>query len=158
MAKEKPKVVEGELPDLPETEDFALDMTTAKVFEPLPERKPFLMAVSKWAYGTTPNGRKVDYEFTIVEPEELKNRKVMESVSLENEFTLGRYQTILLALGFPEAYVKSKAHKPPKPDEVVGLQATIWCRTRKSDTYGDRSNMARIRPAAAYKEAAAATF
>jgi len=156
MAKDKPKVAEDELPELPETEDFSVDMSQAKVFEPLPEKKPYLMAVSKWAYGSTPNGRKVDYEFTIVDPEEFKNRKVQESVSLENEFTLGRYQTILLALGFPETYVKSKTHKPPKSEEVVGLQATIWCRTRKSETYGDRSNMARIRPAAAYKEAAAA--
>ena len=154
----KPKVEEGTLPDLPETEDFALDMTTAKVFEPLPEKKPFLVAVSKWAYDSTPNGRKVDYEFTISDPAEFKNRKVMESVSLENEFTKGRYQTILLALGFAESYVKAKTHKPPVSDEVVGLQATIWCRTRKSDTYGDRSVMARIRPAAAYTEAAAATF
>ena len=155
MAKDKEL---GELPEMPETEDFSVDMTTAKVFEPLPERTPFLATVSKWNYGSTPNGRKVDYEFTVAEPDSYKNRKVPESVSLENEFTLGRYQTILLALGFSEDYVKSKTHNPPKGDEVMGLQATIWCRTRKSDTYGDRSVMARIRPAAAYKEAAAATF
>jgi len=158
MAKDKPKVVEGEMPEMPETEDFSLDMSQAKVFEPLPEKTPYLASVSKWAYGSTPNGRKVDYEFTVAEPVAHKNRKVPESCSLENEFTLGRYQTILLALGFPESYVKSKNHKPPKSEEVMGMQATIWCRTRKSDTYGDRSVIARIRPAAAFKEASAATF
>lgn len=146
--------------DIPEDEvgleeEFSLDMTQAKVFEPLPERKALLGAVSKWKYGRTPNGRKVDYEFTIVEPSELANRKVQESVSLENEYTLGRLQTILLALGFPEDQVKSKSFKAPKEEDMLGLQAMIICRTRHSDVYGDRSNIARFRPAAAYKEAAA---
>lgn len=150
MAKEKED--EGKTPG--ESEDFSLDMSKAKTFEPLPERKPFLASVSKWLYGTTPNGRKVDYEFTVNEPSELLNRKVPESLSLENEYTLGRYQTILLALGFPEDYVKSPTHKPPKESEVLGLQATIFCRTRRSDVYGDRSNIARFRPATAYKEVA----
>lgn len=135
-----------------EEEEISIDMTQAKVFEPLPERKPFLAAVSKWKYGRTPNGRKVDYEFTVVEPAELANRKVQESVSLENEYTLGRYQTILLALGFPEESVKSKDHKAPKEVDMLGLQATIFCRTRKSETYGDRSNISRFRPASSYKE------
>jgi hypothetical protein len=153
----KAKGIEEEMPDI-DTEDFSVDMSQAKTFEPLPERVPFLAAVNKWIYGKTDKGKKVDYEFTILEPEANKNRKVSESVSLENEYTLGRYQTILLALGFPEAYVKSKTHKPPKTDEVMGMQATIWCRTRKSDTYGDRSIIARIRPAADFKEASAATF
>jgi len=135
--------------------DFSLDMTQAKVFEPLPERKALLSAVSKWAYGRTANGRKVDYEFTVLEPTEFAKRKVPESLSLENEYTLGRFQTILLALGFPEAEIKSKSFKPPAEDDVIGLQATIFCRTRKSETYGDRSQISRIRPADAYKEAIA---
>jgi hypothetical protein len=137
------------------TEEFAIDMSQAKIFEPLPERKPLLAAVSKWKYGKTPNGRKLDYAFTVVEPSELANRQVPESLSLENEYTLGRYQTMLLALGFPEDEVKSKTHKPPKEEDVLGLQATIFCRTRHSDTYGDRSQISRVRPASAYKEAAA---
>jgi len=141
-----------------EEEEFSIDMTQAKVFEPLPERKALLAAVSKWKYGRTPNGRKVDYEFTVVEPSELVNRKVQESVSLENEYTLGRYQTILLALGFPEEGVKSKNHKAPKEEDMLGLQATIFCRTRKSEVYGDRSNVSRFRPASAYKEVTEAAY
>ena len=136
-------------------EEFSIDMSQAKTFAPLPERKALLAAISKWKYGRTANGRKVDYEFTVVEPSELANRKVPESVSLENEYTLGRIQTILLAVGFPEEQVKSKAFKAPKEEDMLGLQAMIICRTRHSDVYGDRSNIARFRPAAAYKEAAA---
>jgi len=138
-----------------EEEDISLDMTQAKTFEPLPERKPFLAAVSKWKYGRTANGRKVDYEFTVVEPSELANRKVPESLSLENEYTLGRFQQILMALGYSEESVKAKDFKAPKEAEMLGLQATIFCRTRRSDAYGDRSNISRFRPAASYKEAAA---
>jgi len=136
-------------------EEFSVDMTQAKTFAPLPERKALLAAVSKWKYGRTANGRKLDYEFTVVEPSELANRKVMESVSLENEYTLGRFQTILLALGLKEEDVKSKKFMVPKEEDMLGLQATIFCRTRSSDVYGDRSNVSRFRPASAYKEAAA---
>lgn len=135
-------------------EEISIDMTQAKTFEPLPERKALLATCSKWKYGRTPNGRKVDYEFTVVEPTELANRKVQESVSLENEYTLGRLQTILLAVGFDEAEVKVKNFKPPKEEDMLGLQATIFCRTRHSDVYGDRSQVSRFRPAAAYKEVA----
>lgn len=149
---------EKEKPEAGAEEDFSLDMTKAKTFAPLPERAPFLAAVSKWQYGRTPNGRKVDYEFTIIEPSDLANRKVPESVSLENEYTLGRFQTILIALGFPEEDVKSEVFKPPKEKDVMGLQATIFCRTRKSDQYGDRSNISRFRPATAYKELAEASY
>ena len=150
MAKEvqDEPIDEGE-----EEEEISLDMTQAKTFEPLPERKALLAAVSKWKYGRTANGRKVDYEFTVVEPSELANRKIPESLSLENEYTLGRFQQILMALGWTEESVKAADFKAPKEADMLGLQATIFCRTRRSDTYGDRSNIARFRPAAAYKEA-----
>lgn len=136
-------------------EDFSLDMTQAKAFAPLPERQPLLAAVSKWKYGRTANGRKLDYSYTIVEPDSLANRQVLESLSLENEYTLGRFQTMLLALGFPEDEVKSPNFKPPKEEDVVGMKATITCRTRHSDVYGDRSQISRFAPASAYKAAAA---
>jgi len=154
LAKEKVNLVPNE--DVGgDEEEFSLDMTQAKTFEPLPERKALLSAVSKWKYGRTANGRKVDYELTVLEPTELANRKVMESVSLENEYTLGRFQNILLALGFSEEEVKSKSFKPPKEEDILGLQATIFCRTRHSDAYGDRSQVSRFRPASTYKEASA---
>lgn len=139
-------------------EEFSIDMTQAKTFEPLPERKPLLGAISKWKYGRTANGRKLDYEFTIVEPSDLANRKVPESLSLENEYTLGRFQKMLIALGRSEEEVKAKSFKAPQEEDMLGLQATIFCRTRKSDTFGDRSNIARFRPASAYKEVTEASY
>lgn len=150
MAKEK-----NEPTRETEEEEISIDMTQAKTFEPLPERKALLAAISKWKYGRTLNGRKVDYEFTIIEPSELANRKVQESVSLENEYTLGRLQNILIAVGFSEDEVKVKNFKCPKEEDMLGLQTTIFCRTRHSDVFGDRSQVSRFRPAAAYKEAAA---
>lgn len=132
-------------------EEFTVDMTTAKTFGVLPERQPLLAAVSKWKYGKTANGRKLDYEFTVVAPDELKNRKVAESVSLENEYTLGRYQTLLKALGYPEEELKSKTFKAPKEEDVIGQEATIFCKTRASETYGDRSQINRFAPASAYQ-------
>jgi len=151
-SEEEPEVVAGD------EEEISIDMTQAKTFEPLPERKPYLAAVSKWQYGRTANGRKLDYEFTVVEPSEFANRKVPESLSLENEYTLGRFQTMLLALGLPEEQVKSKTFKAPKEEDMLGMQATIFCRTRKSETYGDRSNINRFRPASAYEEVTKAAF
>lgn len=136
-------------------DEMSVDMTQAKTFEPLPEKKALLASVSKWKYGRTENGRKLDYEFAVAEPTELANRKVNESLSLENEYTLGRFQNILLALGIPEKEVKVKNFKLPPEDDMLGLQATIFCRTRHSDVYGDRSQINRFRPATAYKEAAA---
>jgi len=138
------------------SDEMSIDMTQAKTFEPLPERKPLLASVSKWLYGRTENGRKLDYEFTVAEPSVLANRKVNESLSLENEYTLGRFQNMLVALGFPEDKVKVKNFKLPAEDDMMGLQATIFCRTRHSDVYGDRSQITRFRPASAYKEAATA--
>lgn len=131
-------------------DEFTVDMTTAKTFGVLPERTPLLAAISAWKFGKTANGRKLDYEFTVVAPEELKNRKIKESVSLENEYTVGRYQTMLLGLGFTKEEVTSKTFKAPKEEDVIGMQATITCRTRASETYGDRSNINTFRPASAY--------
>lgn len=146
----------GEVPEEEGAEeDFSIDMSQAKVFEPLPERTPFLAAVSKWKYGRTANGRKLDYSFTVVEPSNLVKRQVPESLSLENEYTLGRFQQMLIALGFTEEEVKSPAFSPPKEADMLGRQATIFCRTRRSDVYGDRSNINRFRPSTAYKEASA---
>ena len=139
-------------------EDISIDMSQAKTFEPLPERKPFLAAVSKWIYGRTANGKKLDYEFTVLEPSELTNRKVPESLSLENEYTLGRFQQMLIALGYSEDEVKSKTFKLPKEEDMLGKQATVFCRTRKSETFGDRSNINRFRPATAYAEVTKAAF
>lgn len=139
-------------------EDISLDMSKAKTFTPLPEKIPYLVAVSKWVSGRTANGRKMDYELTVLKPKEHENRKLPESVSLENEYTLGRFQTMLLALGYPEDAVKSKKFQVPKSNDIMGMQCTIFARTRKSDQYGDRSVVSRFLPAAQYETAAATQF
>lgn len=139
-------------------EDISLDMSKAKTFTPLPINIPFLVSLSKWVPGRTEKGRKMDYELTVIKPEEYANRKLPESVSLENEYTLGRYQTMLLALGFPEEEVKSKKHKVPKSNDILGMQCTVYTRVRKSDAYGDRSVVSRFLPAANYDAAAAQQF
>lgn len=150
MAKDTPNQVVTE-----DLSDFTLDMTQAKTFEPLPERKALLASISKWEYGRTAKGKKLDYEFTVSLPTELANRKIPESLSLENEYTLGRYKNMLIALGFPEEEVTSPNHKPPKSEDVLGMEATVFCKTRRSDTFGDRSQISRFRPASAYEEVSA---
>lgn len=147
--------------DLPEVsgggeEDITIDMSTAKVMEPIPVDRPYLVACSKFKTGRTANGRKLDYELTVVEPQEYANRKVMESLSLENEYTLGRFQTLCIALGISEEEAKSKTFRIPKEEDMLGTQATIWVSIRKSDTFGDRNGIRRMRPASAYKEVAPA--
>ncbi len=136
-------------------EDITIDMSTAKVLEPLPVDRPYLVACSKFKPGRTANGRKLDYELTVVEPTEFANRKVMESLSLENEFTLGRFQTLCIALGIPEDEAKSNKFKLPKEEDMLGRQCTVQVSIRKSDTFGDRNGIRRMQPASAYQALAA---
>jgi hypothetical protein len=144
--KEAPQVA-------PEEDEVTVDMTTAKTLEPLPTDKPYLMAISKFATGKSGSGgRKVDYELTVVEPTELSGRKVQESISLDNEYTLGRLQQLLISAGMPEDEVKVKNFKIPKEEDVLGMQLTVWVNIRQSEQYGDRNRIRRMRPASAYKE------
>jgi hypothetical protein len=136
-------------------EEITIDMTDAKTFEPLPEKRPLLSAVSAWKLGKGPKGAKIHVELTVKKPDELANRKVMEDISLTNEWTKGRYQTLLLALGFNEAKVKSPKHTVPKEEDILGMELTLFVNTQHSETYGDRSRIGRMRPAASYTEAAA---
>lgn len=134
--------------------DISIDMSQAKTFEPLPPDRPYLVALSAWKPGRSSNGnKKLHYEFTVVEPSEFANRKLIEDLSLENEYTLGRLQQILLALGFPEETVKANNFKLPKEDEVMGMQCMVRTRIQPSEQYGDRSRIRQLRPATAYKEA-----
>jgi hypothetical protein len=143
----------------PETgeEEITIDMTQARVLEPLDPRRPYLMSVSAWKPGKSGSGgRKLHYELTVAEPTDSANRKVMEDVSLDNEFTLGRLLQVLTAIGFPEEDVKTKNFKLPSEDDVLGLQCTVWVRTQTSEVYGDRSRIRRLRPASVYSEVATA--
>ena len=139
-----------------ETEDISIDMTQARTLEPLPPGRPYLMAVTAWTPGrSAAGGRKVHYELTVAEPTDFANRKVMEDLSLDNEYTLGRLMTLLLALGMEEDEVKTKSFKLPKEEDVLGLQCTVFVRTESSEMYGDRSRIRRLRPASSYKEVVA---
>ena len=98
-----------------ETEDISIDMTQARTLEPLPPGRPYLMAVTAWTPGrSAAGGRKVHYELTVAEPTDFANRKVMEDLSLDNEYTLGRLMTLLLALGMEEDEIRTKSFKLPK--------------------------------------------
>ena len=137
-----------------EEEAITLDMTKAKTFSPLPvEKNPYLMSVSGWKPGNTANGKKIDVEWTVLAPKDFADRKVTESYSLENEFSLGHLQSELLALGFPEEQVKGKGFKLPKAEDIIGLQATVWVGIRKDKTgnYGDRNGINRLALSSAYK-------
>ena len=135
--------------------EITLDMTQARVLEPLDPKNPYLMAVSAWKPGTSAaGGRKLHYELTVVEPEAAANRKVMEDLSLDNEFTLGRLLNVLVALGYKEGDVRKKTFRLPKEEDILGLQCTVFVRTQPSELYGDRSRIRRLRPASAYKEVA----
>lgn len=139
-----------------DSNEITIDMSNAKTFSPLPEKRPFLVSVSKWKTGKSAKGAlKIDTELTVVKPSDYANRKVPESISLENEWTKGRYQTMLIALGLNEADVKSNKHRVPKEQDILGEQLTIYVRTQSNDTYGERSRISRMLPASAYKEEAA---
>lgn len=140
-------------------EEFTLDMTQAKTFEPLPTDRPYLVAVSAWKPGRTapkegaPNGnRKLHYEVSVIEPAEFKNRKVIVDQSLDEEYNLGRLLTMLITgFEFPEKEVKSPKFQLPKAEDMVGQQAVIFVRTESNEAYGDRSRIRRWAPASTYK-------
>lgn len=142
-----------------EEEDITIDMTKAKTFEPLPTDRPFLAAMSAWKTGkSAKDTKKLHYELTVSQPEEYANRKVIVDQSLEEEYNLGRLQTMLInGFGFPEAEVKSETFKLPKSDDMLGQMTTIWCRTQTdpTGTYADKSVIRRFALASVYKAPAA---
>jgi len=138
-------------------EDITIDMTQARVLEPLPPDRPYLSVVSAWTPGKSgAGGRKIHYELTVQEPEEFSNRKLVEDLSLDNEYTLGRLQALLVGLGYPIEQIRQTGFKLPKEADVLGLQCTVRVRTDPSEEYGDRSRIRSVRPASAYS--APATF
>jgi len=144
-----------------EEEDITIDMTVAKTFEPLPTDRPYLIAVSAWKpgrtapkEGETEGNRKLHYELTVVQPVEFANRKVIVDQSLEEEYNLGRLQTMLInGFSFPEEEVKGKTFRLPKISDMLGLQCVIFVRTQTdpSGQYSDKSVVRRFAPASSYK-------
>jgi hypothetical protein len=133
-------------------EEITVDMTTAKTLAPLDPTHPYLVAVSKWKYGLSAQGKKkVDYGFTVIEPAEDEGRTVAGSSSLENEYTLGTVKGLLKGLGMSDEKLNSTKFKMPKAGEIEGLQAMMVVRTRAAQgVYSERSEISRLAPAAEY--------
>jgi len=130
-----------------------VDFSKAKVLEPMPAGGPYLSALSAFEYGKSAEGNdKVHVELTVVGPEEFKNRKLFDDISLVNEFTLGRLMNLLVALGEKKEDITKPGYKIPEPDELMGRQAAVWVSIRESEVYGDRNQIKRLKPASAYKE------
>lgn len=154
MSPEKAKKVETA-----NTEDeFVVDMTAAKTLEPLPVDRFYLFEISQWKRGRAKGasgGRVVVVEATAVQPSEFEGRKVIESISIENEYTLGRLKSIVIATGFQtEEEVNVPSYSIPKEEDMLGLQFTGRVNIRASEVYGDRNRLTRILPASSYKEIA----
>lgn len=134
-----------------EEEVISLDMTKAKRLESIPANTLCLVAISKWKPGKTANGRKIDTEFTVIEPAEYKNRKLPESTSLENEYTLGRFQGLLMAMGYDKEAVSSSSFKLPVEKDVLGTQLAIVTGIQaETEQYPERNTVKRYRPAESF--------
>jgi len=133
----------------------SLDMTTAITMEPMPDNTKVLCAVSKMDLGQGPKGRKVHVEVVVMKPAEagFLNRKLFDDINLENEYTKGRLLNLLKGLGMTEEEIRKPDFKL-EPENLLGLQCTIWVGIRKSEQYGDRNSIKRVRTAEAYSEEA----
>jgi hypothetical protein len=132
-------------------EEVTVDMSTARVLSPLDPKKPYLMAVSKWKYGKTANGPKLDYAWTVVRPEEDEGRTLAGSTSLGNEYSLGFVKQMLTGLSFKG--LDDPKFKMPKEADVIGLQSTIYTKIRAAQgQYSERSEISRLLLAEEYPE------
>ena len=145
------KVNKNETPNTGAEEEITVDMATAKVLAPLDPTKAYLMSVSKWKYGKTVNGPKLDYAWTVVKPEGDERRVVAGSTSLGNEYSLGFVKQMLTGLSFKG--LDDPKFKMPKSAEVEGLQATVYTRIRPAQgQYSERSEISRLVTAEEYPE------
>ncbi len=132
-----------------------VDLSKAKTMEPLPTPGPYLVILTKMAPGTSGSGgRKVDIETQVVEPETpgIKGRKFFESINLDNEYTLGRLQSILRVLGVSDDDLKSSEFAL-KGEDFIGKSFTIFAGMRSDPNFGDRNTIARVGDEAAYRAA-----
>jgi len=137
-----------------ENKPISLDMTKAATMEPMAANTLVLCQVSKMDSGISGSGgKKIDVELTVVKPDTVGiiNRKLFDSINLENEFTLGRLLNLLKALGESEEEIR-------RPDfelvteNYIGKQLAVWVGIRESEQFGDRNTIKRVRPASAYTE------
>ena len=142
---------------MPEEDFVSVDMSKAKTIELIQENTAILAVLSAWdpRKSKASGEPSIHMEYTIQEPAQYANRKLFDDVNLVNEYTLGRFQNHLKALGFTEEEYTSPNFQIPPRDDVLGRQVTIWCKTQKSEGYGDQSRINRIRPAEAFSEVSA---
>lgn len=140
----------------PKDAPVVVDMTTAKTFELLPVDRMYLVSVSAWGTkkSKSSEGSNVHYELTVQEPDEFAGRRcAIEDVSLDNEWTLGRLKTMLIACGYPKDQVEVKKFAIPSEDDMVGRQCTVTLRVEKApegSTFPDRTRVQRFMPKEAY--------
>ena len=135
---------------------ISLDMTKAITMEPLPDNTKLLCVVSKFEPKQSARGNpSIHVELTVVKPEEpgYVNRKLFDDINLENEYTLGRLLNLLKGVGMSEEDIRKPDFKLI-PEDVVGLQCAVAVGVRKSEQYGDRNTIKRVRPAESYGEEA----
>lgn len=136
-------------------EPISLDMTKAITMEPMPDNTKVLCAVSMLEIRKSSKGNPMAHvELTVVKPEEpgYSNRKLFDDINLDNEYTLGRLLNLLKGVGMSEEAIRKPDFKLI-PEDIVGLQCTVTVGVRKSDTFGDRNSIKRVRPAEAYETA-----
>jgi len=139
MAKEKPVTV---------------NMTDAIALGPLDPKLMYLFAISKWAYGKTDKGNKVDVVFEVVKPEGIKG-KVFDAINLENEYTKTRARDIMVATGVTtvEEMSENTSFEMPSEEEMLGRQFAARVRTQAgTDGYDDRSQLRKVLPESEYTE------
>lgn len=110
-----------------------VDMTKAKTLELIPDRTNCLMVITDWKFGKSAEGnRKVAVESTVVEPESYKGRKIFDSISLDNDNTLGRLLQLLIASGMPEEEVRVAGFEVPGKEDMEGKTYVASVRIRKA--------------------------
>lgn len=119
-----------------------LDMTKAQEMSPMEPGGPYLIRLAVMSLGTSKAGsQKVHTEWDVVEPERYANRKLFEDMSLENEYTLGRFKGMMAALGESEENLE-KPDFDFDPDNYIGRKAGCRVKIQQSDQYGPQARIA----------------
>jgi len=131
-------------------DEVVLDMTKAKTLEDLPDGGPYLASCSKMGLAKSQAGNDcAKVELTIMEPEKYQNRKMFDTISLDNENTLGRLKTLLIGLGDSEDEVNSAKFKFV-PEDYVGRRCAVWNKSQADGAFKGQPRISRVRPESAY--------
>ena len=137
----------------PKDEPISIDMTKAVSMEPMPDNTQVLcrLDVLKVGASKASGARTAHVELTVTKPDApgIINRKLFDDINLLNEFTLGRLLNLLKGLGMSEEEIK-KEDFVLIPEDLIGLECAVTVGVRKSDQYGDRNTIKRVKPAETY--------